>query len=680
LRDENSLWEKKGSKMMKPFRRLPKRIRFGLVVIGLNIVIFTLFRLIFWALFRSTAPEPSGSEFLWALYLGFRFDLRLSLLICLPVLALSWIPGLNLVRSSVAKWIWLVYFAAMAAFLILTYFVDLAHYDYLHDRLNARAIEHILSPVIALQFIWETYPVVPGLLVLVLLSIGYGWVVKRLAFRELEDGGHPLPKWPRVATVGVALILFGLGIHGKLSQYPLRWSEAYFSTNPLVTALALNPVLFFFDTREYKTDPFDKEEVRKHYDLIADLLEVDDPDPATLNFSRYVRPEEKLPGRPNIVLILLESFAGFKVGALGNALNPTPHFDSIARKSVFFTNFFVNRPPTARAVFTAMFGIPDIHSPHSASRNPIIVRQHTIVNALKGYEKMYFLGGSANWGNIRGVLAHNIDGLEIYEEGDFSYLPDDAWGISDLHLFEEANRVFRVRDKPFFALIHTAGNHRPYTIPKDKGDFEEVEVDEAKLEENGFDSLKAYNGIRFLDYSLGHFFRLASKEDYFKRTIFCMYADHGTVANQEIPWDKLTLTSHHVPFAIYAPGYFSEGRTIDTTGSLVDVLPTVLGLIGVPYLNKTLGRDLLVERPKDKHIAFIDSISTGLLDDEFFLLIDPRGVQRLYRYRSDSPLEDVRDEYPERGAEMARLQEAIRETSRYLLYHNPPANLPVSSE
>jgi phosphoglycerol transferase MdoB-like AlkP superfamily enzyme len=665
---------------MKGFRRLPRRIRFGLVVIGLNVLIFTLFRVIFWAVFRSTAQEAPGSDFLWALYVGFKFDLRLSLLICLPVLALSWIPGLNFVRSFIAKGIWLAYFAAMAAFLILTYYVDLAHYDYLHDRLNASAIEHILSPEIALQFIWETYPVIPGILVLVILSIGYGWLVSRFGYRELKKGGNPLTGWLKVVTVSVALILYGFGIYGKWSRYPLRWSEAYFSTNPFVSALALNPVLFFFDTLEYKTVAFDEEAVRKHYDLVADLLSVDNPDPATLNFSRYVRPKGKLPGRPNIVLIHLESFAGFKVGALGNALDPTPHFDSIARKSLLFTNFFVTRPPTARAVFTVMFGIPDIHSPHSASRNPLIVRQHTIVNALEGYKRMYFLGGSATWGNIRGILAHNIAGMEIYEEGDFSESPDDVWGISDLHLFEEANRVLRVQDKPFFAFIQTAGNHRPYTIPKDKRDFEEVEMDIVKLEENGFESLKEYNGMRFLDYSLGHFFRLAIKEDYFKRTIFCLYADHGTTATRQIPWEKLSLTRHHVPFAIYAPGYFSQGRTIDTTASLVDVLPTVLGLIGIPYLNKTLGRDLLIARPKDKHFAFIRRHYSGLLNDEFFLFIDPRGVQRLYRYRSDTPTEDVRDQYPERAGEMARLCQAIGETSRYLLYHNLPANLPAPSE
>lgn len=665
---------------MKVFDRLPKRMRFAFIIIGFNMVIFTLFRAIFWALFRSTAPEASSSEFLWALYLGFKFDLRLSLLVCLPVLIFSWIPGVNFVRSSKAKWIWLIYLVAMEVFLILMYFVDLGHYDYLHDRLNGSAIDHVLSPAIALQMVWETYPVILGILALCLFAVVYGWLLNRFAFRKMEQDGKPFRRWLKVATIAVALIFYGLGIHGKLSQYPLRWSEAYFSTNPFVSALSLNPVLFFFDTLGYRKVSFDKEEVRKHYPLMADLLGVDHPDPKTLNFSRHVIPEKKLPGTPNIVLILLESFAGFKVGVLGNGLNPTPHFDSIARNSLFFTNFFVTRPPTARAVFTAMFGIPDIHTPHSASRNPLIVRQHTIVNALEGHKKMYFLGGSANWGNIRGILAHNIDGLEIYEEGDFSSLPDDAWGISDFHLFEEANQILRKQDKPFFALIHTAGNHRPYTIPKDKGDFKEAEEGEAKLIENGFDSLEDYNGMRFLDHCIGHFFRMASKENYFKKTIFCLFADHGTVANQKIPWDTLSLTSHHVPLAIYAPGFFSEGRQINSTGSLVDILPTLIGLTGVPYLNTTLGRDLLVERPKEKHFAYIDSIYRGVLDDEFLLLITPRGRQRLYRYRSNSPLVDVKDQNPERATEMARLFEAIRETSKYLLFHNRPSNSPGPSK
>ena len=662
------------------FYRLPTRIQFTVVMVVLNMVIFTLFRAAFWMLFQSTASEVSGSELLRALYLGFKFDLRLSLLVCLPVLVLSWIPFLNFVRSSLAKRIWLIYLVVIEVSLILMYFFDLGHYDYLHDRLNASSIEHILPLSIALKMLWETYPFIPGILTLLLFALVCGWGLNRFLFRRLEPAGKPFKKRLNVAISAVALFLLAIGLHGKLSQYPLRWSEAYFSTNPFVSALSLNPVLFLVDTMKFREVRFNKEEVRKYYPLMANLLEVDHPDPETLNFSRHLRPEKKLPDRPNIVLILCESLAGFKVGALGNKTNPTPHFDSIAEDSLFFTHFFVTKEPTARAVFTAMFGIPDIHTPHSASRDPLVVRQYTILNALEGYKKMYFLGGSANWGNVRGILAHNIDGLEIYEEGDFSTLPDDAWGISDYHLFEEANQILRAQDKPFFALIHLAGNHRPYTIPKDRGDFELAQMDEQKLNENGFGSLKEYNGVRFMDYSLGHFFKLASKEKYYRNTLFSMFGDHGTVANGQIPWDKLALTGHHVPFVIYAPGYFSKGRAIDTTASLVDVLPTLLGLAGVPYVNKTLGRDLLVERPKEKHFAFVDSFSRGVLNDEFFFMIDRQEVQRLYRYRSDTPLLDVKDQNSKVADEMAQLFQAIRETSKYLLFHNRPDKPPVPSK
>ena len=69
---------------MAAFRSLPKRVRFAVVMIGLNMLIFTLFRVLFWAFFRSTAPEAPVFDFLRAVYLGFKFDLRLSLLIFVP--------------------------------------------------------------------------------------------------------------------------------------------------------------------------------------------------------------------------------------------------------------------------------------------------------------------------------------------------------------------------------------------------------------------------------------------------------------------------------------------------------------------------------------------------------------------------------------------------------------------
>jgi len=91
---------------MSIFQRFPKRIRFGLIVVFMTMILFTFFRIIFWALFRSTAEEATAPDLFHAIYLGFKFDLRLSLVICLPPLILSWIPGLNFTRSLIARRTW----------------------------------------------------------------------------------------------------------------------------------------------------------------------------------------------------------------------------------------------------------------------------------------------------------------------------------------------------------------------------------------------------------------------------------------------------------------------------------------------------------------------------------------------------------------------------------------------
>src|SRR5258708_4441077 len=290
-------------------------------------------------------------------------------------------------------------------------------------------------------------------------------------------------------------------------------------------------------------------------------------------------------------------------------------------------------------------------------------------NALEGYEKYYFLGGSATWGNIRGLFAHNIPGLHIFEEGDYDAPQVDGWGVSDVVLFDKAHLVLRDQTKPFFAFIQTAGNHRPFTIPGVHPGFELARVDAAVLAENRFDGLAAYNGMPYLAFSLGSFFAKAREAPYFRNTVFVMYGDHGNPSTLQTPWEQLLLTGYHVPCVIYAPGLVKGGRRIEFTASLPDSLPTALSLIGVPHLNTAPGRDLLDLGPGDRHFSLIGV--TGVLDDEFYFRLDPGGP-RLFRYRSEKGAEDVHQRYPEKVAELQRLQEALYETAKYMLYHNPP--------
>ncbi len=668
--------------MTHVYRRLPGMLRFVLVAAGFNLLIFAALRIAFWYGFRSQAAHASTEDVLYALYVGLKFDLRLALLLSLPPLVLGSLRWLNPLRHPRLRYLWVGYYALVQTAVLFLYLVDFGNYAYLHARLNSGLLEHLFPLSIAARMVWETYPVIPGLLGLAAAGAAMWAIVNRIASLEFARPGQTAgSRWPRRAMLAAVLSVYALGVYGKWSWFPLRWSDAYFSTDSYVSALALNPVLYLADSFGDPSRRYDPRRVRDDYDFVADRLEVTQRDPDKLSFAREVVPPARPASPMNLVVIHLESFAAFKVGAFGNPLDATPNFDALAREGTLFRNFFVPAAPRARSVFTMITGIPDYDSRlESASRNPRLVEQNTLVNALKGYERFYFLGGSAAWANIRGLLAHNIPGLQIYEEGSYGRAARvDTWGVPDLPMLEKANEVFKAQSKPFFAFIQTSGNHRPFTIPTEPDElrgFKTVTLDDAQVRAAGFDDLSAYNGLRYFDHALGNFFRLARAEPYFRNTLFVMYGDHGNPSASDIPYERIGLTGSHVPMLMIAPGRVQKGRVVDTVASEVDVLPTSLGVMGVPYVNTGFGRDLFKPRPASEQFALFPE---GVLDNEYELKEAP-GRNLLYRYRSSDPTRNVAAEEPQKLAELTRLREALYETARYLVYHNPPRSYPLESK
>ncbi len=659
--------------IVNPWKIIPHSFRIMLLLSLYHIILFTIFRVIFYLVFRSTSESPQAPVPFYSWYLGFKYDMRLALTINLPFMAFASIRWLDVRRCKSALTRWMIPYGLTGTLLFLLYFVDFGHFAYLRSRLNSEIFDQLGSPAIALQMVWESYPVLWGLSALMVLVAGYLWIVKWIMMLPVDSIVPPLRRGVRSVTATVAVFLVLFGIYGKMSWYLLRWSDAFFSPDEFSAMVALNPVLYLRDTFAHRERKFDESAVRKYYPVLAGLLEVDNPDPATLNFDRACQPVNPPDEPPNIVLIHLESFAGFKTGIMGNSLDSTPYFDDLARKSVLFNHFFVTRPPTARSIYAALFGVPDVYPRRSVSRNPQLTTQKTLINALTGYRKLYFIGGSATWGNIRGLMYHNIPGLRIYEEGDFTADRIDVWGISDLDLFRKAHEVFTTLPEPFFAFIQTSGNHRPYSIPDDHGDFELLDIDDKSAIEDGFENAKAVNGMRFMDYCIGECIRLASGSQYFGNTIFCMYGDHGSPSTVDSTFQSLELTSNHVPMIIYSPKYFPEGRIVDITASSVDLMPTLVSLAGKPFVNSTMGRDLFRERPGYLHCGFIDNgRRIGVVTDDYFLQLFPGGRTSLHRYRTADGHRDVSDENPEMAKNLRTLCDALHKCSQYMIYHNKP--------
>src|SRR5690606_690964 len=275
----------------------------------------------------------------------------------------------------------------------------------------------------------------------------------------------------------------------------------------------------------------------------------------------------------------------YKSTMSGNSLNTTPYFNQLTKEGIFFERCFTPHFSTARGLFATLTGIPDVQLSKFSTRVPESQEQHTIINNFEGYDKYYFLGGSPGFNNFVGLL-NNIDSLQMFTEGSLKSEPMNVWGVSDKNLFLEANEHFSRQQKPFFAIIQTANNHRPFMIPEEDSDFEIVTVPIDTLELYGFESLEEYNAFRYSDYCFKKFMEKAAGEKYFANTIFVFVGDHGVSGNAskvypEV-WTSQRLTDMHVPLLFYAPHLLKPELRSEVV-SQIDVLPTVASMVHQPY-------------------------------------------------------------------------------------------------
>ena len=645
-----------------------------------NWLVFTLMRGAFLFVFRTSLVPQSYPELWETFYVGAKFDMRLacglSIILGLYFTLCAFWKKAQAARKAIA-----VFYGLLEALVMLIYFADFAHYAYISMRINYSILKYAENALISLQMAWETYPVLWGVLGLAVWGTLAGWFtnfVQKKAFAVSDNY-----RWKgNLGWFFGGLLLTGALMFGQLSQYPLRWSNAYHSTNNFICNLTLNPVLNIFDTARFvKADSYDEEKTKAYYDTVAKYLGVDNPDKEALNFERSFagKPKEQQKDY-NVVVIFMESLAWNKLSITNPDIDPTPFVKSLAEKSILFTNFFAPTSATARAVFATVTGIPDVTSFKTSSRNPLIVDQHVVVNALRDYEKYFFIGGSASWGNIRGILEHNLTDVHMYEEGNFqNEHRNDVWGISDLDLFREANRILneeqKQEKKPFFAIIQTAGYHRPYTIPDDNAGFVTKDIGEELAHKRSFVSVAEYNSLRFSDHALHEFFKLAEKSDYYDNTIFLIFGDHGLSAPQSenMPrgYVEHNLINHQIPLII--AGAPITPQVIDRTASQVDILPTVMGILGRPYFTRAIGRDALsapTGEPGSLIYGWATTPSTiGFVQGEYYYH-SAGGKEGLYKFTADNYNEDISKQDPQRFEHMKNLAQGLYETSRYQFYHN----------
>lgn len=633
------------------------------------LLIFTLFRVVTYFAFK-----PKGLSLLDLLpsfLMGLQYDLRWIAIILLPIILVSMAPQLSPFYAARNKK-WWTWYLAVVTFVVFVFFAaDLGSFSYNQTRVDAGAMNFAEDFSISWQMMWQTYPMVWMLLGLVVAVILFRWMYHKSHWRVINQTDGLGIRYSRKFFIIAALIL-GVFIYGRLSWPPLTWKHCFVFRDNFKSYLALNPLQNFFATLKLRAPEYNEQKAREVFPLMTDWMQL--ADKKAFSYRRVVSPgSHALESRPNIVLVMCESFSMYKSTMSGNPLNTTPYFDSLTKKGIFFERCFSPHFSTARGLFAIITGIPDAQLFKFSTRNPLAITQHTIINNFEGYNKHYFLGGKPKFNNFEGLLK-NIEGLQMHTEGSFSSRKINVWGISDKDLFLEANKIFKKEDKPFFAIVQTSDNHRPYMIPESDSDFVKAEVHEEQLQKYGFESPDEYNTFRYSDYCFKKFMEAAEKESYFHNTIFVFIGDHGVAGNADAiypaAWTEHRLTDEHVPLLFYAPYLLAAQRRSEVV-SQIDVLPTIAGMLQQPYVNTTLGRDLL-DPEKKNNFAFITNTAgkIGIVTDDFYFtknLNFPDEQLVPVRYSGLSYTRTQRDSVQQRLSEFTS---AFFETARYMLMNN----------
>lgn len=656
---------------------IPRLVRWIVLVALFFFILMFLLRLATWAYFA-----PAGihaAELLKAFWLGFRFDAREIGIVCLLMLIIGSIPACHPFASRNGKRWMFSLLGIFLAWLIIFYIADFLHFRYLLQRLNASALSFLEDAKISGTMVWQTYPVIKILVVMLIGFIVLFWLLQRI-YKRVNLVSYTGSKLVRI-LFGVAVFLIcALAIFGRAGQYPLRWSDAFDLGSDFQANLALNPFQSFFSSLSFRTSSYNTAKVKKDYFPLATYLAVTNPDSSALRFERKINADAGAgTGKPNIVMVICESFSAYKSSMWGNPLNTTPYFNELCKQGLFFDNCFTPSYGTARGVWASITGITDVEANKTASRNPAMVDQHTIVNDFDGYSKLYFLGGSTSWANIRGLLSNNIKGLRIYEQDDYKSPKIDVWGISDRNLFKEADAILQNQQAPFFAIIQTADNHRPYTIPEeDLKEFKKIDMPADSLKKYGFEGNDEMNAFRFTDFCFQSFIEAAKKQTWFSNTIFMFVGDHGINGNAGAlfppAWTDDGLTRNHVPLLFYAPGRIAAQR-LHCVASQVDVLPTLAGLANVNYTNTSFGRDLVKQFVTDSgksNIAFIydaNNQDVGVIKGPWYYTRNQKGSQEKLVWADFAGKEQTagKDSLLVAGRAWT---ETFYETARYLLQHN----------
>jgi len=601
-------------------------VQYLLKVYLLGMLAFSLFRIALF-IFNQTSltavPDDNQiSLILESLQIGFQFDTVISMYILALPLLLLFINNLVFNNKhrviTVVKWLVNIFYTIV----LFISSADIPFFHHFNYRLNSAALMWTDSIDVAVSMIVQD-PAYWGVLIpFIILIVGFYMLNQKFVIHLLKlnkSKNH----WIKEVTL---FILIGgvcfLALRGTtdFSRNPLNAKDAYFSNYSIINQASLNPVFTLIKSFEYQ---------QKNSNAKLSLLDSDVAIKLVRNqFNRnYIdsisnaaayAPDSQYIQPPNVVLVLMEGLSANKLAAFGDTNNCTPFLDTLINHSYFFKNAYCAGIHTHNGIFSSITALPAIFDRHALTQIPIL-RYNNLISSLKeqGYSTMYVSNHDVEFDNVGGFLVEN--GIEHFvSERDYDLSKKlSVWGVPDDYMFEFSIPYLNklgAKENPFLSVYMTTSNHRPFRFPDYYTRRFENDEDE---------------GTAFADWSIKKFISKAKEQPWFENTIFVFMSDHGWPIN--VKYD-IPLSYVHVPLFFYSPKYFPKPIVDESLAAQLDLFPSIMSAVKVPYTNNTMGVDLFSEsRP---YVYFNADDKIGVRNKKYYYIYRKDGPESLYELPS----------------------------------------------
>jgi phosphoglycerol transferase MdoB-like AlkP superfamily enzyme len=569
-----------------------------------------------------------------AVLLGLGYDTAVALWWCLPLVLLGWWWPATRARSALG-WLALALTAALIGGLVFVSVAEFVFWNEFASRFNFIAVDYLLYTREVIGNIRESYRLTP-------LFAGIGAVTLlltlALARRTRRAAALPVPGfWRRSVQAGL-YVAVAAAVTAAVST---GWKDRL--GQPQLVQVAGNGVWEFFHAVRYNQIDYQRFYATLPQAQVDAILQRRFADPA--HYRLMATPEmpirrEVIPDGPqremNVVMVSIESLGAEFVEGLGGARGLTPNLERLGREGLFFDRMYATGTRTVRGLEALTLSVPPTPG-HAVPMRPNNSGLFTLGGVFreKGYEALYLYGGYSYFDNMASFFGGNgytvidrtaIDKQDIHHE--------NIWGVADEDLFDLALREIDARvaaGKKVFAHVMTTSNHRPFTYPADRIDIPSG---------TGRDG-----AVKYTDFAIGQFVEKARQRPWFDNTLFVFVADHTSIARGR---SDLPMERYHIPMVMYAPGKIAPQR-IAALASQIDVAPTLLGWLNLPYVSEFFGRDVLRDGGPAPSLFMANYQTVGFVGEGLQVELRPKQATRVTGVDGSTPTTEHAQEALEEG-------------------------------